>query len=217
MKKYLIVVTFFIVLCACKTQTRVTPPVQPPTPTAMTSTAFPPQADLPTECDLVPITVPTLPAKIPGYLQVDPDTGLHMTGTPTQVDFESYRLTITGLVDHPLSFTYEQLRCLPKITASPSLICEGYFVDVATWSGVDLKSLLDLAGIQKSASQIKIKAADGYAIAVPLESALKEGNFLAYEVNGKTLPVLQGFPLRAVFPSLNGLYWAKWLVGIEVQ
>lgn len=217
MNKYLIVATLFIVLCACKTQTQVPSPVQPPTQTTMTSAAFPPQADLPTECDLAPITVPTLPAKIPGYLQVDPDTGLHMTGTPTQVDSDTYRLTITGMVDHPLSFTYEQLRCLPKITASPSLICEGFFVDVATWSGVDLKSLLDLAGIQKSANQIKLRAADGYAIAVPLESALKEGNFLAYELNGKTLPVLQGFPLRAVFPSLNGLYWAKWLVGIEVQ
>lgn len=217
MKKLLIVVTLFIVLSTCTSQPPSTSLQQSTPPSSSVSTATPPLADLPAECNLTPVAEPSLPAKIPAYLQVDPDTGLHMTGTPTQVDLATYHFTLTGLVDHPLTFTYDQLRCLPKITASPSLTCEGYFVDVATWSGVALKPLLDLAGIQKGASGIKLLAADGYAITVPLKSALKEENFLAYELNGKTLPVLQGFPLRAVFPSLNGLYWAKWLVGIEVQ
>jgi DMSO/TMAO reductase YedYZ molybdopterin-dependent catalytic subunit len=34
---------------------------------------------------------------------------------------------------------------------------------------------------------------------------------------GQTLPVLQGFPLRAVFPAKYGSFWTKWLVKIEVQ
>jgi DMSO/TMAO reductase YedYZ molybdopterin-dependent catalytic subunit len=218
MKNILTIITLFILfLTACNAQISATPTVQSLTPAVPAPSLTPPPASLPDECGLAAIAVPTLPAKIPAYLQVDADTGLHMTGIPTQVDFATYRLTITGLVDHPLSFTHDQLRCLPKVSASPSLICEGFFVDVATWSGVSLQPLLEMAGIQEGASEIRLKAADGYAIAIPLASALKEENFLAYELNGQTLPVLQGFPLRAVFPSLNGLYWTKWLVGIEVQ
>jgi DMSO/TMAO reductase YedYZ molybdopterin-dependent catalytic subunit len=41
--------------------------------------------------------------------------------------------------------------------------------------------------------------------------------YLAYELEGQVLPVLHGFPLRAVFPSQNGFKWAKWIVGIRVD
>jgi DMSO/TMAO reductase YedYZ molybdopterin-dependent catalytic subunit len=50
-----------------------------------------------------------------------------------------------------------------------------------------------------------------------LEEAQQLENFLAYELEGKPLPVLHGFPLRAVFPGLEGNKWAKWVVGIEVE
>ncbi len=50
-----------------------------------------------------------------------------------------------------------------------------------------------------------------------LKDALSGDNYLAYELAGKTLPVLQGFPLRAVFPSLLGGKWVKWLLEIKVK
>jgi sulfane dehydrogenase subunit SoxC len=40
--------------------------------------------------------------------------------------------------------------------------------------------------------------------------------FLAYEWEGKALPALHGFPVRAVFPGLEGNQWVKWLTKIEV-
>jgi DMSO/TMAO reductase YedYZ molybdopterin-dependent catalytic subunit len=42
-------------------------------------------------------------------------------------------------------------------------------------------------------------------------------SFLAYELEGETLPILHGFPLRAVIPTREGLYWAKWLVELKVN
>ena len=165
---------------------------------------------------LEPIVVPTMPAEVPGYLEIDPETGLHMTGTPTEVDFESYRLKVSGKVDNELSLSYDELRLMPKMTDSPELICEGFFVDVAAWSGVSLKSILDMAGIQADAERVVLKSADGYITSLTLQDASAPENFLAYELNSETLPVLQGFPLRAVFPGINGNYWAKWLTEIEV-
>jgi sulfite oxidase len=46
---------------------------------------------------------------------------------------------------------------------------------------------------------------------------LNPENFLAYELEGKPLPVLHGFPLRAIFPTKDGNSWVKWLVEINVQ
>jgi DMSO/TMAO reductase YedYZ molybdopterin-dependent catalytic subunit len=58
-----------------------------------------------TPCVLPPLVVPTPPARIPAYLELDLDTNLHMTGTVQQIDVAGYRLVVKGLVDRPLSLT----------------------------------------------------------------------------------------------------------------
>ena len=171
----------------------------------------------PTTGALEPIVVPTLPAKIPGYTEVDPATGLHMTGTPKVIDLASYRLKVDGKVTHPLSLSYDDLRRLPKVTATPTLVCQGFFTDITTWSGVPLKTILEMAGVQPDAKQILMRAADGYSASLSLDEALKPENFLAYEWMGQPLPVLHGFPLRAVIPGQDGSRWVKWLLQIVVE
>lgn len=201
-----------------------------PAPDAVTSLPGPSTADdvsgesLPTstvvvesgECPPPPITAPTLPEQIPGYTEVDPDTGLHMTGTPIEVDVGTYRLEISGLVERPLSLTYDDLRCLPKVEAAPELVCPGYFVDVATWAGAPLRDVLDRAGVGDGATSLRLIAADGYSLRVELSEDALATAFLAYELEGETLPVLHGFPVRFVWPGHSGNDWVKWLVGIEV-
>jgi len=110
-----------------------------------------------------------------------------------------------------------ELRCLPKVTASPELICGDLFTDSATWSGVPIEEILNLAGVQAGAKTVVLDGADGYSTGIPLEEALKPQNFLAYEWEGQPVPILHGFPLRAVFPDLGGSAWVKWLVKIVVN
>lgn len=117
----------------------------------------------------------------------------------------------------PLSLTYDNLRLLPKVTARPSLTCPGFFTDVATWSGVPLVIILAIAGVQPDAGHIRMDAADGWGFQISLDDALKDQNFLAYELEGQPLPALHGFPVRAVFPTKAGSYWIKWLVRITVE
>jgi DMSO/TMAO reductase YedYZ molybdopterin-dependent catalytic subunit len=167
-------------------------------------------------CALSPVAQPLMPEDIPGYTEIDPETGLHMTGTPVLVDLSSWRLEVTGKVDHPLSLTYDQLRCLPKVEEAVEMICPGLFVDHAGWAGTPLSEILDLAGIQQGASEVNLIAADGYSSTVDLSSEVLGRGFLAYELEGKPLPVLHGFPVRAVFPGRDGNTWTKWIVGIEV-
>jgi DMSO/TMAO reductase YedYZ molybdopterin-dependent catalytic subunit len=168
-------------------------------------------------CDLKPIIVPTLPSVIPGYTELDKATGLHMTGTAQVIDLPSYRLKVSGSVEQPLNLKYDELRCLPKVTANPLLSCRGYFEDKATWSGAPINEILKLAKPLPQAKTITLISSDGFRMEMDLATALNPKNFLAYELEGQPLPVLHGFPLRAVFPDREGLYWVKWLVEIKVS
>jgi DMSO/TMAO reductase YedYZ molybdopterin-dependent catalytic subunit len=188
-----------------------------PTPTA-TRRAIPtvtPSSIIPS-CVLTPMVAPTM-APDPGRNMLDKTTDLHMTGSPVVIDLASYRLKVTGLVDHPLSLSLDALRCMPKVTATPTLVCPGFFQDTATWSGVTIKYILELAGIQSEAYVIIMVAADQYEHRMDIQTALDEENFLAYEWEGQPLPILHGFPLRAVIPSMPGEYSVKWLLEISVE
>jgi len=173
--------------------------------------------DITGDCGNAPIVVPTLPAFIPDEFEFDPDTGLHRTGQPQSIDPANYTLKITGLVDNPLTLTYEEIRCMPRVTSEATLVCPFTFEDKAVWTGVPLEYILKLAGVQRGADNLRLIGADGFFANVSLEEAKKPDSFLAYEWEGQPLPIMHGFPLRGVFPDLYGSQWVKWLVEIEVQ
>lgn len=167
-------------------------------------------------CDLPTVVPPTPPAAIPGYAELDPATGLHVTGGAALVDLGTYELRVTGKVAQPQRLTYDALRCLPRVALRCTLVCPGYFEDDAEWAGTPLAGVLDMAGVSDGASGLRLKSADGYVTLVSLHAARAESALLAYEWEGEPLPVLHGFPVRAVFPNLEGNRWAKWLEEIEV-
>lgn len=183
-------------------------PAEPVTPTTSLLT--------PTPCSPPPIVVPTPPVGVPDYAELDPTTGLHMTGSPVELNLEQYTLEIMGKVDHPLSLTYDDLRCLPRLEQRLVLTCPGFFQDEATWAGASLRSVLDLAGVQQEATGLRLVGGDKYTALVLLSDLGPSDDMIAYEWEGQPLPILHGFPVRAVLPALNGNKWVKWLVQIEV-
>jgi DMSO/TMAO reductase YedYZ molybdopterin-dependent catalytic subunit len=201
---FILFLSLFVIGCAA-TATPNPNPVVTPTVTPV-----------PTPCNPEPVVVPT-PAAVPGYAELDPTTGLHMTGTVPDLDFGTYRLEVTGKVDQPLSLTYDELRCLPRVQARPVLNCPGFFQDEATWAGVSLDALLERAGIQDDAERLRLVGGDGYAAIIFLNELQSGEGFIAYEWEGEPLPIIHGFPVRAVFPAHNGNKWVKWLLKIEVS
>jgi DMSO/TMAO reductase YedYZ molybdopterin-dependent catalytic subunit len=166
---------------------------------------------------LPPIRVPERPALTPGYAELDPETNLHVTGEAPDIDFAAYRLRVTGRVHQELSLTFDELRAMPGLKTKATIICKGYFEDSAVWAGVPLAELLDRAGVEPRAKELTLVGADGYSSSLSLIDAREGDNFLAYEWEGKPLPILHGFPLRAVFPSQLGAKWVKWLVELRVE
>lgn len=168
--------------------------------------------------ELPPVVPPKMPAFVPGYAELDPDSGLHMTGTPLELDLKTWRLAVTGAVRRPLSLDFDELRTLPRVRSRSTLVCPGYFEDNAVWAGASLAALLELAEPLEGAKGMNLVSADGYSTWIGMEDARAPHNFLAYEfAEGRPVPVLHGFPVRAVFPSLTGSKWVKWLTEVQVE
>ena len=192
------------------------PPPPAPTPDLRAPTALPAAAPNPTLCALPAVVAPT-PSANPGYTNLDADTGLHVTGQAQTLDLATYRLKVSGRVNNPLELTYDELRCLPKLNCRCTITCPGFFVDTADWAGASLAGLLRLADVQREARSVELVGADGYSTSITLDEALADDNFLAYEWAGQPVPVLHGFPVRAVFPRLTGGSWVKWLTEIRIK
>lgn len=216
----MVLLAVWITACSAATPQPTTTPTatQPAQPTT-TATALLPGALAEMEnCPLEPVIAPTLPAIIPGYTQLDPSTNLHITGQYRQtIELAEYRLKITGSVAHPQELTYDQLRCLPRQEVETVLICPGYFEDFARWSGVPLRDLLGLAQPLESAKSVTMRGADEYSTVMTLEEANLSDNLIAYQWEDEPLPILHGFPVRAVMPTMRGSRWVKWLLEISVE
>jgi len=151
-------------------------------------------------------------------LPITPIDELHTTQPESvEVDIEQYRLIIDGLVENPLTLTYQDILTYPTVTEVVLLICPGFFADNAEWTGVPVKTLLAEAGSKPEATEVIFHGADGYHSSISLETAQESGVFLAHTVNGQVLPPEHGYPLRLVLKHYFGSEWVKWVEHIIVQ
>jgi DMSO/TMAO reductase YedYZ molybdopterin-dependent catalytic subunit len=153
---------------------------------------------------------------------------LHLTGQPPELDIESYRLEIEGLVENPLSLTYEDILAYPTVTEVVRLICPGVFQDNAEWTGVPVWVLLEEAGIKPEATEVVFQAMASttlgsgtslpYTSRIPLEEIVQNDSiFLAHTVNGEILPLEHGYPIRLVAKDRFGYDWVKWVERLIVE
>src|SRR5215467_4204865 len=157
-----------------------------------------------------------------------------------QVDIADWRLKIEGHVEMPLALTLDDLRKMPSYELIGILECAGngraFFdppvaglqwtngaVGNGRWRGVRLADVLQRAGLKPGTVEILFDGADvpigsmaDFQRSIPLKKALQPSTLLAYEMNGQTLPIKHGFPLRAIVPGWAGNSWVKWVTNIRV-
>lgn len=143
--------------------------------------------------------------------------------TKPQVDPDNWTLTIKGMVDQEVSYTYDELLDRAETIAPVTLSCVsnevgGDLVGNAIWRGVPLTELLDEAGVQPGATQIASRSVDGWTCGFPTEAAYDGRTaLLAVGMNGEPLPIRHGFPARLVVSGLYGYVSAtKWIEEIEL-
>ncbi|HLN20586.1 MAG TPA: molybdopterin-dependent oxidoreductase [Bacteroidales bacterium] len=137
-------------------------------------------------------------------------------GVP-QVDLNTYRLEIRGLVDSPYSLTWNDIKVMTKSeTGTMLMYCvEGWEV-FGKWEGLPVKDLLAMAGVKQDGKYVLFRCADGYSTSLPVVYIEKYNTLLASAVNGEPLQPKNGFPLRLVAFGKYGYKWAKWVTSIEV-
>lgn len=138
-----------------------------------------------------------------------------------RVNKNLWRLEVTGLVERPQSYTFNDLAALPPATQETTLMCISYSVGSglmsnALWKGVPMKSLIEAAGIRPGVREVFLHAADGYSDSFAIEKALEDTTLVVYEMNGVPLPDKHGYPVRVIVPGLYGEKNVKWVTRIEL-
>ena len=166
----------------------------------------------------------------------------HLANIPSVIDPTVFRLKVRGHVQTPLSLTLESVsRDFESVEIAAVNQCSGnsrgFFeprvaggewangaMGNALWTGVRLKDVLDRAGVKEGAVDVRCNGLDAGLLAgtpdfmksLSVDHARNGEVMIAYAMNGKPLPLLNGFPLRLVVPGWYATYWVKMLDDIEV-
>ena len=133
-------------------------------------------------------------------------------------DMDTWRLKINGRVQKPVALSYDQVLALPAIERKVLLICPGFFTNHGRWKGISVTQLLKLARPESGITHVTFRGPPGrYAKTerFPIEAITANKVFLAYQVNGQTLPRKHGFPLRLVAEDHYGSQWVKYVHEVE--
>ncbi len=140
-----------------------------------------------------------------------------------QVSKDSWKLSISGLVDDDIELTFDDLLARPQIERYITLSCVsnpvgGGLVGNALWQGVRLRDVLLEAGLQDGAEQVVSRSIDGWTCGTPIEAVMDGRDaMLAIAMNGEPLPATHGYPVRMVVPGLYGYVSAtKWVTDIRL-
>jgi DMSO/TMAO reductase YedYZ molybdopterin-dependent catalytic subunit len=141
-----------------------------------------------------------------------------------QVDVDTWRLRVHGMVDHELTLSFADLTRRRLVERTITLCCVsnevgGPYISTADFVGVPIRDVLAEAGVRPGAQQVFSTSADGFTAGTPVEALTdpKRDALLAVAMNGEPLPVEHGFPVRMVTPGLYGYVSAtKWLTDLEL-
>lgn len=137
---------------------------------------------------------------------------------PQYIDRDNYRLEVTGLVERPVSYTYDEvIEDHDNYQKVIRLDCvEGWSVNIL-WEGVLVRDILEQARPLPEAKTVIFHAYDSYTTSFPIEYVTDNNILMAYKMNNVTLPLERGFPFQLVAESKWGYKWIKWITQIELS
>jgi DMSO/TMAO reductase YedYZ molybdopterin-dependent catalytic subunit len=141
-----------------------------------------------------------------------------ISGHMPTFDPATWRLKIGGLVEQPVSLSYDELRALPRVEQVSTFHCvTGWTVNNVHWAGVRMSDVLSRARPQATGHALRFVSMEvPYVDNLTMQQASLHDVMRAYEMDGKPLPREHGAPVRLIIPEMYGDKNVKWLQGIDV-
>lgn len=137
--------------------------------------------------------------------------------------FADWKLRVDGLVESVTELSLEQLRSMKSRTQITRHDCVEGWSAIGKWTGVPLSEVLEKVRPHPDARFVVFHCADPmdesgtrYYESIDLDEATHPQTILAYELNGKLLPIANGAPLRVRIERQLGYKMAKYIMRIEL-
>lgn len=117
------------------------------------------------------------------------------------------------------NYNIEDIKKLPSVEMTTELKCIEGWSTIVNWKGTKLFDfLMKNRLITQNAKYIGMETPDGeYYVGLDIESAIHPQTLLAYEMNGQSLSLEHGAPLRLVTPLKYGIKHIKRIGTIKIS
>jgi DMSO/TMAO reductase YedYZ molybdopterin-dependent catalytic subunit len=133
-----------------------------------------------------------------------------------EVDGETYRLEVGGMVDQKKPWTLEELYALPQEKQVTRHVCVEGWSAIGSWTGVRLSDFLKRVGADTRAKYVWFQCAEGYANTIDMPTALHPQTQMTFRFADETLPRRYGFPMKIRIPTKLGFKNPKHVMAIYV-
>jgi DMSO/TMAO reductase YedYZ molybdopterin-dependent catalytic subunit len=153
----------------------------------------------------------------PGQRLTDKFPVLHYGSIPG-FDRDVWDLKVFGLVEEPLTLSYDQFVALPTTRIVADIHCVTTWSKLDTiWEGVLFREFIESAQVKPEARFVMVHCESGYTTSLPLEIVMDDDVLLAYRYDDLPLTPEHGYPLRLVVPKKYFWKSAKWVRGLELM
>jgi len=135
------------------------------------------------------------------------------------MDLASWSLRIGGdAKGGSTALTWAEFDDLPKVDVRADHHCVSHYTTQdLLWSGVAVRTILDLAPPEDDVEHVLVSAVYGYSSNVRMEDLASPRAILATHLDGEPLKPEHGWPCRLVLPHLYGWKGPKWVLAIDYQ
>lgn len=153
--------------------------------------------------------------RVPPGQYVTSDFPVLTAGPTPRTPLDRWDFQVTGEIDEPRRWTWEEFLALPAETIDCDIHCVTKWSKLGTsWKGVSIDTLLD--GVETAADYVVAFADGGYTTNLPLEDVSGGKAWVAYEFDGEPLAAEHGGPARLLVPHLYFWKSAKWVRGLRL-
>ena len=158
---------------------------------------------------------PRLP---PGQYDAGDDWPVLNAEVTPDLPTDTWTFSIEGLVEHPTTWTWDEIHALPASTYDGAIHCVTTLSKFdMTFDGVSVDTLLAAAGPLPSATHVLALCHTGYTTNLPLADVTGGQAWVTWQVDGAPLPVEHGGPARLLVPHLYFWQSAKWVRGLRLM